>query len=115
MDEPSDQDLAARYRPVLLTEQTGLMAESDTTRTDRKPVALDQQMVGRLSRMDALQNQAMAQGLEARRAGRLTAIAAALHRIETEDFGFCEDCGEFIGFGRLDANPCVMRCLSCAS
>ena len=78
-------------------------------------MVLDQQSVGRLSRMDALQGQAMAKGIEARRHGRLAAIAAALARIEDREFGWCEDCGLFIGQGRLDVDPCAPRCVSCAS
>jgi DnaK suppressor protein len=114
MSEPTDEELAARYRPRLLAEQAELSAASDSTRESRKPVTLDQQSVGRLSRMDALQGQAMAKGLEARRSARSRAIAAALERIEEREFGFCEDCGEFIGQGRLDVDPCATRCVSCA-
>ncbi|MBY6201250.1 TraR/DksA family transcriptional regulator [Maritalea mobilis] len=115
MSDPTDQDLAARYRPRLEAERATLLASSDETRDARKPVELDQQSVGRLSRMDALQGQAMAKGLEARRAGRLRAIDAALGRIDEGEFGWCEDCGEFIGTRRLDVDPCMTRCVSCAS
>jgi len=114
MEDPTDQDLAARYRPRLEAEQAELRVISHDARNTRRPVELDQQSVGRLSRMDALQGQAMAQGVEARRAGRLRAIAAALSRINGSEFGFCEDCGEFIGFKRLDADPCLARCVGCA-
>jgi DnaK suppressor protein len=114
MSEPTDEQLAARYRPRLLSEREELAAASDATRADRAPVTLDQQSVGRLSRMDALQGQAMARGLEARRARRARAVAAALERIAQQEFGYCEDCGEFIGHGRLDIDPCVTRCVSCS-
>lgn len=114
MTDPTDTELAARYRPRLEAERTEILAASAGTREARKPVELDQQSVGRLSRMDALQGQAMAKGVEARRAGRLRAIEAALSRIEAEDYGFCEDCGAFIGQGRLDFDPCAVRCVDCA-
>ncbi len=114
MENLTDAELEARYRPVLEAEAEALLAASDATRDDRKPVTLDQQSVGRLSRMDALQGQAMAKGLEVRRAGRHRAIVAALGRIDEGEFGYCEDCGEFIGTGRLDVDPCAMRCVSCA-
>ena len=114
MTELTDAELEARYRPLLEAEATSLLAASDATRDDRKPVELDQQSVGRLSRMDALQGQAMAKGMEARRAGRHRAIRAALLRLDEREFGYCEDCGEFIGTGRLDVDPCVLRCVSCA-
>lgn len=115
MSDPTDDMLAARYRRQLEAERAELMAASDETKDNRKPVELDQQSVGRLSRMDALQGQAMAKGLEARRHGRLKAIDAALARIRDAEFGWCEDCGEFIGQGRLDFDPCAPRCVSCAS
>jgi DnaK suppressor protein len=114
MTDPTDTDLRTRYMPRLRAEADALRAASEGSSETRKPVELDQQMVGRLSRMDALQGQALAQGLEARRAGRLRAIAAAITRMDAGEFGYCEDCGEFIGAGRLDADTCVVRCVSCA-
>ncbi|WP_311197280.1 TraR/DksA family transcriptional regulator [Aliiroseovarius crassostreae] len=76
---------------------------------------LDQPAVGRLSRRDALQNQAMAQAQAAQRHAQRQRIHAALERIEDGAFGFCEDCGEDIPNGRLELDPCVTRCVSCAS
>jgi DnaK suppressor protein len=114
MTTPTDSELGDRYHPLLEAEAATLLAASDATRNDRQPVELDQQAVGRLSRMDALQGQAMAKGLEARRAGRHRAIRAALERIGNGDFGYCENCGDFIGTGRLDVDPCATRCVACA-
>jgi len=115
MTEPSDEELAARYRPRLEAERAELQAASKETADSRKPVELDQTQQGRLSRQDALQGQAMAEAIEARRHGRLRAIAAALARIPDGEYGWCEDCGEFIGLQRLDVDPCAVRCVSCAS
>ncbi len=115
MSDPTDEDLAKRYRPRLDAEKTSLLAASDDTAEGRKPVELDQTMVGRLSRMDALQGQAMAAAVDARRHGRVRAIDAAHGRLDDGEFGWCEDCGEFIGHGRLDVDPTVIRCVSCAS
>ncbi len=36
-----------------------------------------------------------------------------MHIHENEDFGFCEDCGEEIGYKRLVAMPGVTRCIDC--
>ena len=66
--------------------------DSELTEKERKPVALDQSMVGRLSRMDALQNQAMALEAERRRGVELQRIDAALARIEEGEFGYCAAC-----------------------
>ena len=114
MDTPSEDDLEQRYKARLLNEASMLRAASDLSSTDRCPVELDQQSVGRLSRMDAMQQQAMASAQDSRRHARLVAIAAALRRLEDGDFGFCPECGDFIGTSRLDLDPVLMRCVSCA-
>lgn len=114
MDEPDDQALRARYWQRLQDEAVALRDASVSSAGARQPVELDQQSVGRLSRMDAIQQQAMASAQESRRAGRQRAIAAALRRLESGDFGWCDECGEFIGWKRLDLDPTLMRCVSCA-
>ena len=76
-------------------------------------VELDQQAVGRLSRMDALQNQAMAQAQARMRNAERQRIYAALKRIDDGDYGYCTDCGEDIEPKRLNADPTIPRCLDC--
>ena len=78
-------------------------------------VELDQQRMGRLSRMDALQGQQMAQASARRRQEMLTRIEGALRRIETGDFGYCFVCGEDIGEERLRVDPTVTRCIDCVN
>ena len=78
-------------------------------------VELDQQRVGRLSRMDALQNQAMSKELMRRRAAALSAVRAALKRIEDGAYGDCEACGEPINPRRLELAPTARLCVDCAS
>jgi DnaK suppressor protein len=78
-------------------------------------VELDQSRVGRLSRMDAMQAQAMAQASGQRRSTMLREIAAALRRIERGEFGCCEDCGEPIHSKRLEIDPTSRLCIRCAS
>ena len=81
---------------------------------DGKPVALDQTRVGRLSRMDALQNQAMALETERRRQLELTHIDSALQRLEDGTYGECIDCGEPIAEKRLEFDPSALLCIDCA-
>ena len=78
-------------------------------------VELDQSKVGRLSRMDAMQGQAMAQAAGRRREETLVGIAAALKRLDNKEFGFCADCGEGINPKRLEIDPTVLLCIDCAS
>jgi len=79
----------------------------------RAPVTLDQQSVGRLSRMDALQQQSMDLAREDRRRKRLAVLAAALRRIDEGEFGFCLGCGNEISLARLDIDPAVTLCIDC--
>lgn len=76
-------------------------------------VDLDQTSVGRLSRIDALQRQAMAQATARRRAAERARIAAALRRIDEGDWGYCTACGEEIAAERLAADPAVALCADC--
>ena len=97
---------------------TARLAEIDTAdmlgADGQATVQLDQQTVGRLNRMDALQNQAMAKATQARRAAERSRLAAALVRIDQGEFGYCEDCGDDIAVPRLDLDPAAVRCISCA-
>ena len=78
-------------------------------------VELDQSRVGRLSRMDAMQAQAMAKASGERRRATLRATAAALKRIDDGTYGLCIDCEEPIHEKRLEVDPTVLRCVECAS
>ena len=80
----------------------------------RDPVALDQQSVGRLSRMDAMQQQAMNQATEAKRKLDLLRIEAAQRRLRDEEYGYCENCGEEIPDRRLEIDPMAELCVGCA-
>ena len=81
----------------------------------RNPVELDQSRQGRLSRMDALQGQAMAMETARRRALELQKIEAALDRLQEGDYGYCVKCGESIGHKRLEFDPATPLCIDCAS
>lgn len=103
------------FRDILLARRAELDEQDARSEGDRAPVALDQESVGRLSRMDAMQVQAMALAQERRRKAERIAIQAALARIEEGEFGYCVLCGEDIARARLAKNPTVVKCLSCAS
>lgn len=79
-----------------------------------RPVELDQTRQGRLSRMDAMQGQAMAKASEARRQAQVRELKHALTRIEQGDYGLCVACAEGISEARLGADPAVMTCIDCA-
>ena len=79
-----------------------------------KPVSLEEP-IGRLSRMDAMQAQAMAQASQQRREQTLRRIEAALQRLEEDEYGVCLECVEPINPKRLEFDPTVELCIDCAS
>jgi len=99
--------LAARKRDI--EDLSALSQEARAT------VMLDQQAVGRLSRMDALQQQAMAEAQERQRQRDLLRIEMAERRIKDGDYGYCIDCDCEIPDGRLAIDPMAERCVRCAS
>jgi DnaK suppressor protein len=103
------------FKQLLLVLQAELLALKATGEEAASIVMLDQSSVGRLSRMDALQGQAMAQERCRRRELELKKIAAALQRIEKDDYGLCQECNEPIAQRRLEFNPAVAYCIACAN
>jgi DnaK suppressor protein len=91
-----------------------LLADSESSREARDTVMLDQTSVGRLSRMDALQGQAMAKAEEERRQLALKRITSTLTRIERGEYGECIECGEWISAKRLAWDLLVLKCIDCA-
>lgn len=110
----TESDLT-KYRERLLNLLAELEGEAGDRPEDRAVVELDQQMVGRLSRMDALQQQAMAQATHQRRITEARRLKAALARWEEGEFGYCTDCGDELPTGRLAMDPAVPRCVSCTN
>ncbi len=102
------------WRALILREKQELESLSEDARKSRKAVELDQQGVGRVSRVDAMQQQAMAMESERRRRLRLKQIDAALGRIASGDYGYCVKCGEEIPEARLRADPTSPACVTCA-
>jgi DnaK suppressor protein len=103
-----------KVRARLLELREELLRIGESAEEGRRPVELDQSRVGRLSRMDALQVQAMAVEADRRRAVELKRIDAALARIEAGEYGYCANCDEEIAAKRLEFDPAVPTCIDCA-
>ena len=104
-----------KFRQLLLQQQQDLLSMQHTSAESAKPVELDQTRVGRLSRMDALQSQAMSIETEQRRKLQLQKIKAALKRLDDGEYGYCLDCDTAINENRLSIDPCATLCIDCAS
>ena len=103
-----------RYRQILETRLHALKTEAGSNAEARDIVTLDQQSVGRLSRMDAMQQQAMAKATQTRKDTESRQIKAALQRLGGGEFGYCLRCGEAIPEARLSLTPTATTCVACA-
>lgn len=114
MTERTEIDIQA-LKSRLEIERAELLHDAEVTAAERATVELDQTSVGRLSRMDALQNQAMQLETERRREVEIKRIDTALKRMEDGEYGYCVSCGEEIEKKRLDMDPATPVCVDCAS
>jgi len=103
------------YREKLLALKEALLQAQVTGDEAEETVELDQTRMGRLSRMDAMQAQAMSIETGHQRRQKLVQIDAALQRIERNNYGYCQECGEDIAAARLSADPSALLCIGCAS
>ena len=104
-----------RFKELLLQQQQELLEVLESGKNAAGTVMLDQTSVGRVSRMDALQSQAMMKELARRREQSLHEISKALKRIDSGDYGYCEKCSEAIAVKRLQINPVALYCIACSN
>ena len=104
------EDKFIKYKKLIELQLQELTAENELGQNSQRTVELDQQSVGRLSRMDALQSQAMAQAQQRRRDVLKSSLTAALQRLEDEEFGYC---GDEIEEARISASLVIVKCMSC--
>ena len=101
-------------RHKLLALRTELESNALASKQSSQVVELDQSKVGRLSRMDAMQAQAMSQASGRRTEAKLRSIDAALKRVDEDEYGYCQSCDELIAEKRLEFDPAALLCIACA-
>jgi DnaK suppressor protein len=94
---------------ALRSELTSTVADSAAA---TRPVSLDEP-IGRLSRMDAMQQQSMAQANRRASIARLGQVDSALGRLERGVYGRCLGCDEDVAWARLKARPEAFLCIRC--
>jgi len=108
-------DLEPAFFKKLLNDRLDeINALVETGDSAAQPVELDQTRVGRLSRMDAMQAQAMSVEAKRRRELEIVRIKAALVRLGSGTYGECLECLEMISIARLQHNPSASLCIECA-
>ena len=114
MEHGLTADQVALLRAELERILVKLKKSMKVTRETLRPATLDQTSVGRLSRIDTLQNQSVARNLGDREEQKLAAVVAALARLARGEYGNCSECGGSIGFDRLMVFPESPICQRCA-
>ena len=111
MNELNKQQRAELHQALLALHEE-LVKLFENSSDGAQPVSLDEP-IGRLSRMDAMQQQSMVQANRRTAQTRLTRIAAALRRHASGEYGLCMECEEQIGYPRLKAQPEAPFCINC--
>lgn len=114
MPEELSETEQAELKLALAKLQADLEEQIDGLRAGVKPVELDEP-IGRLSRMDAMQQQKMAEASRRAARQRYDRVIAATAAWNRDEYGFCLGCEEPIGYKRLSARPETALCLSCQS
>jgi DnaK suppressor protein len=105
----------SRFRQLLELKLSELNQFGVGMTSRDQAVELDQSKVGRLSRMDALQQQAMLDATKARAQRECVRIQSALSRIDQGEYGRCVQCDDPIAIGRLEFDAATPLCMACAS
>lgn len=113
MHEELTDDEVEALAAALRAQLAALSATLAETAASARPVTLDQQAVGRVSRIDAIQQQQMAAANRRRTQLRLSQTRQALEAVATGDYGLCRKCEEPIGIRRLRVRPETPICLDC--
>ena len=108
-----DEDTLDCLRQKLAHLKDEIEATLSRSKKAAQPVELDQQAIGRVSRIDAIQQQKMVEANRSRLKIRLNQVKAALTAIHEDDYGYCRRCEENIQLRRLMAKPESAICLSC--
>lgn len=110
-----EQSRLEAFKQQLTLLKVELLDQYENEKSAAGTVDLDQTKVGRLSRMDAMQQQNMAKSTMRNIKQRLQRIGTALAKIESGDYGYCDECGEEIALNRLEVQPEAPCCFACQS
>jgi DnaK suppressor protein len=105
-------DQLAGLRTALVSLEAELREQLAASSEGARPVDLDEP-IGRLSRMEAMQQQSMTSANRRATQLRLQLVEAAQLRCERDDYGECAECGEEIGLARLKVRPEAPLCIGC--
>ena len=97
----------------LQTERSKLVASLALLEEATKPIS-PENSIGRVSRMDAIQNKSVAEYSLRQTKDKIKAVDYWLSRQDTADFGRCTHCKQEIQIKRLMFMPFNLKCMRCA-
>ncbi len=103
-----------QFHEKLLKEKEKLQQKIADMETDVEPIS-PENSIGRISRMDAINNKGVAEYGMRQAKQRLNGINAWLAKVDTDAFGKCVECKNEIQFKRLMFMPYSLKCMRCAS
>jgi DnaK suppressor protein len=114
VQQPLAPEQRTTIRDELLRSLTRLERSISANGSAARPRDLEQDTVGRLSRIEALMSQGLTATLAAREKAQLEQILSALRRLEEGTYGVCNGCGAAIPIERLMVFPETLACAACA-
>lgn len=100
-------------RQLIVEAKEQLVQQLSDNEAASQPVQLDQTVFGRVSRMDAIQQQHMAASTREQAQRRLLRLNKSIQLLDNGDYGYCQHCDEPINYQRLLAQPEAVLCLQC--
>lgn len=110
MDNIGDEEIRARIVKEIAKTEKAILEYKEMT----KPVA-PENAIGRLSRMDAINNKAVTESALREAQGKLEKLKFVMDKVGEEDFGICKKCKQPIPLGRILLMPHSFYCVHCAS
>jgi DnaK suppressor protein len=107
---PADQNKYKKYLEEALDEVEKYLESSE----DAAAAVAPDKGLGRLSRMEAMQDQQLVMEMRRRKKRQLVEIKLAISRLEMGNYGTCVFCGKEISPERLEVAPEVQTCMSCS-
>jgi len=98
---------------LLETQRRQILETLDGLSVSLRPIELDQSVQGRLSRMDAINQQQVAKSSQSHLRLELSRVDAALARHHAGRFGLCCQCHMPVEAERIRAEPATPFCLTC--
>ena len=104
--------LQENFRPKIEARIAELNATLASTKEDTEAISPDKS-IGRLSRLDSMQMQQMAVGMQSRMREEIKQLKEALQRIDRGRYGSCDLCRQDIPLERLEFQLDATICVNC--